>query len=46
LLRHEDWAAIEASSRSVDDPLLSKTGGERYAELRRQIAREARASKS
>jgi hemerythrin-like domain-containing protein len=46
LLRQEDWAAIGASSRSVDDPLLSKTGGERYAELRRQIAREARASKA
>ena len=45
LLSDEDWASIECSSLRVDDPLFSKTGGERYAALRRQIAREVRASK-
>ncbi|HEX5864775.1 MAG TPA: hemerythrin domain-containing protein [Casimicrobiaceae bacterium] len=44
LLRERDWAAIDAAIRHIDDPLFGKNGEERYAALRRQIAREARAS--
>jgi hemerythrin-like domain-containing protein len=44
LLRDKDWAAIEDAIRHIDDPLFDKNGEERYAALRRQIAREARAS--
>ena len=46
LLRDRDWAAIDAAIRHIDDPLFGKNGEERYAALRRQIAREAQASKA
>ena len=45
LLRASDWVAIDAAIRHMDDPLFAKNGEERYAALRRQIAREARVSK-
>jgi hemerythrin-like domain-containing protein len=45
LLRDRDWAAIDAAIRHIDDPLFGKNVEERYAALRRQIAREAPASK-
>ena len=45
LLHDRDWAAIDAAIRHIDDPLFGKNGEERYAALRRQIAREARASR-
>ena len=38
----QDWAAIDAVIRHIDDPVFGKNGEERYAALRRQIAREAR----
>ena len=41
LLRASDWVAIDAAIRDMDDPLFAKNGEERYAALRRQIAREA-----
>ena len=41
LLRASDWVAIDAAIRHMDDPLFAKNGEERYAALRRQIAREA-----
>jgi hemerythrin-like domain-containing protein len=44
LLRAADWAAIDAAIRHIDDPLFGRDGEERYAALRRQIAREAQAS--
>jgi hemerythrin-like domain-containing protein len=44
VLRARDWAAIDAVIRHIDDPLFGKKGEERYAALRRQIAREARGS--
>lgn len=44
LLRDRDWAAINAKIRHIDDPLFGTNGEERYAALRRQIAREARGS--
>ena len=46
LLHHDDWAAIDSALLKLDDPLFGKTRDERYAALRRRIAREARASKS
>jgi hemerythrin-like domain-containing protein len=46
LLRDKDWAAIDAAIRHIDDPLFGKNGEERYAALRRQIAREAQAPKA
>ena len=46
LLRDSDWAVIEAAILHIDDPLFGKNGEERYATLRRQIARGARASKA
>ncbi|HEY1436514.1 MAG TPA: hemerythrin domain-containing protein [Casimicrobiaceae bacterium] len=46
LLRDRDWAAIDATIRHFDDPLFGKNGEERYAALRRQISREARAPKA
>jgi hemerythrin-like domain-containing protein len=46
LLDREDWAAIEAAILQLDDPVFGKTGDERYAALRRQIAREIRAPKT
>ena len=44
LLRDRDWAAIDAAIRHIDDPLFGKNVEERYAALRRQIAREAQLS--
>lgn len=46
LLRDRDWAAIDAAIRHIDDPLFGKAGTERFAALRRQIARGATASKA
>ena len=46
LLRGRDWAAINAVIRHIDDPVFGKDGEERYAALRRQIAREAQAPKA
>lgn len=46
LLGDRDWAAIDAAIRHIDDPLSVKDGAERFAALRRQIAREAPASKA
>jgi hypothetical protein len=45
LLRDRDWAAIDVAIRHIDDHLFAKNGEKRYAALRRQIAREAQASK-
>ncbi len=44
LLRASDWTAIDAVIRHIEDPLFGKNGEERYAGLRRQIAREAQAA--
>jgi hemerythrin-like domain-containing protein len=46
LLSEADWAAIGAAVRHIDDPLFGPKGEERYASLREQITREARASKA
>ena len=46
LLSEADWAAIGAAIRHIDDPLFGAKGQERYAALRQQIARDARASKA
>jgi hemerythrin-like domain-containing protein len=45
-LYREDWVAIEAAIRQLDDPVFGKTRDERYAALRRQIARETRGPRS
>ena len=44
LLSEADWAAIGAAIRHIDDPLFGAKGQKRFASLRQQIAREARAS--
>ncbi|HEX8012373.1 MAG TPA: hemerythrin domain-containing protein [Casimicrobiaceae bacterium] len=44
LLRARDWSAIDAAVRHIEDPLFGKSGEDRYAALREQIAREARTS--
>lgn len=46
LLDRDDWAAIEGTLLQLEDPLFGKTLDQRYAALRRQIAREGRASKT
>jgi len=46
LMSEADWAAIRAAIPDIDDPLFVTKGEERYASLRQQIAREARASKA
>lgn len=46
LLRDSDWVAIDAEIRHIDDPLFGKNVEKRYAALRRQIARDVRASKA
>ena len=46
LLEREDWAAIDAAILQLEDPIFGKTVDERYAALRRQIARGPRASKA
>jgi hemerythrin-like domain-containing protein len=45
LLSDKDWARIHAAIHHIDDPLFGRTEEKRYAALRRQIARESRASK-
>lgn len=45
LLHARDWATIDAAIRHIEDPLFGRNVEERYAALRRQIAREAQASK-
>jgi hemerythrin-like domain-containing protein len=45
LLRDQDWAAIDAAIRQIDDPLFGTHAEGRYAALRRQIAREEQASR-
>jgi hemerythrin-like domain-containing protein len=44
LLSDGDWAAIGAAIKHIDDPVFGTKSEERYASLRQQIAREARAS--
>jgi hemerythrin-like domain-containing protein len=44
LIDHDDWRAIDSAMINLDDPLLGKTQDERYAALRRRIAREGRAA--
>ena len=46
LLDDEDWAAIDAAILQLEDPVFGKTLDQRYAALRREIAREARAAKA
>jgi hemerythrin-like domain-containing protein len=46
LLDRDDWAAIDSALLKLEDPLFGKARDERYAALRRRIAREARASKA
>jgi hemerythrin-like domain-containing protein len=46
LLGHADWAAINAEIQHMDDPLFGEHKAERYAALRRQIARATRPSKA
>jgi len=41
-----DWAVIDAAIRKLDDPIFGKTGDERYAALRRRIAREGHVRQS
>jgi len=45
LLARDDWTAIETAVRHLEDPVFGKARDERYAALRRHIAREMRASK-
>jgi hemerythrin-like domain-containing protein len=45
LLNREDWAAIDAAILRLEDPVFGKTLDQRYAALRRQIAREVRTAK-
>ena len=42
LLTREDWAAVAAAAPAGRDPLFGEEAEERYRELRRQIALEAR----
>ena len=46
LLDGEDWAIIDATILRLEDPVFGKTLDQRYAALRRQIARDARTSKA
>jgi hemerythrin-like domain-containing protein len=46
LLDRDDWAAIQAAIRQLEDPVFGRSGDERYAALRRQIGREMRAAKA
>jgi hemerythrin-like domain-containing protein len=46
LLSEWDWAAIGAAVRHIEDPLFGPKVEERYASLRVQIAREARAAQA
>ena len=44
LLDRDDWAAIDGALQKLDDPLFGKPRDERYAALRRRIARNSRAA--
>jgi hemerythrin-like domain-containing protein len=46
ILRAGDWAAIDSAVKQVEDPLFGNDGGGRFAALRRQIALEARLSRT
>jgi len=46
LLDLDDWAAIESAILQLEDPVFGKAGDERYAALRRHIAREMPAAKA
>ena len=43
LLDRDDWAAIDGALQKLDDPLFGKPRDERYAALRRRIARDSKA---
>jgi hemerythrin-like domain-containing protein len=45
VLNRSDWAAIESAILQLEDPVFGKARDERYAALRRHIAREMRGSK-
>jgi hemerythrin-like domain-containing protein len=45
LLETEDWSAIETELRALDDPVFGTKKENRYAALRRHIARESRTAK-
>jgi hemerythrin-like domain-containing protein len=42
LLDRDDWAAIDGALQKLDDPLFGKPRDERYAALRRRIARDSK----
>lgn len=44
LLGQQDWAAIEAEIRRIEDPLFGTGTEERYAALAQQIARQSKVS--
>lgn len=46
LLDRDDWRAIDDAMLKLDDPLFGKTRDERYATLRRRIARDGRAARA
>jgi hemerythrin-like domain-containing protein len=46
LLDRDDWVAIERAIRELDDPVFGKSSDQRYAALRRQIARDKQAVKA
>ena len=46
LLSETDWAEIDAAIATFDDPLFGSEVHERYAGLREQINRQARADKA
>ena len=46
LLDRGDWATIEGAIRQLEDPVFGKARDERYAALRRHIAREGRTAKA
>ena len=46
LLDDRDWKAIDAAVSHLDDPLFGENGERRYGALRRQIALDARATKT
>jgi hypothetical protein len=43
LLDRDDWEAIDGALHKLDDPLFGKPRDERYAALRRRIARDSKA---
>jgi hemerythrin-like domain-containing protein len=44
LLDGDDWAAIDSAMLKLDDPLFGKSQDQRYASLRRRIARDGKAA--